>query len=313
MKRDIIRSSLNIGMILFTLFLPAPGKPAVGEDADYYYRKGEIEYRAEMYSFAVENLAKALERDPGYFRAANLIAAIHLRNNKKEEALAFLDMSLRTNSMQPDIHCQAGEINDFFNEWGKAFAHYTRAVEIDPFHLKGHLNLVLYYIKQGDKASADRHFEICAGLGKAEGEKYLNLASDEERKGDDKKAIMLYRTAIEKSPVLLEAYFRVAEIHRRSGNYAGAVLALEKIKEMRPDHEKACIYLGQIYFAHKFMKERKTALLKAVANLEKAIEINSENSETYYYLADVYQYMGQKEKAVKARRLAAYVESTQKK
>ena len=121
---------------------------------EYYYKKGVIEYKADMYTFAIDNLIKALDRNPSLYKAQNIIAEIYIKLDRKEEAIKHYRMSLNINDNQPDIHCKIGKLYEFYLEYSLSHHHYSRAVNIDPSHLKGHYNLVRYYVKKNNKDSA---------------------------------------------------------------------------------------------------------------------------------------------------------------
>ncbi len=266
-------------------------------DWKYYYEKGMIQFRAEMYMFAMENFSKALDRNPVLFDAANRIADIHIISNRKREALEFYTLSLKINDRQADIHNQAGELDEFFGYYEKAFSHYNASVGVDPQYLKARLNIVRNLVRKKEYALADEQFRICYEKGKAEGDNYFKAAVDEERRGRTKEAVNLYLTALEKNPVMIETLFSLAEISRRGNDLDGAIRYLEKIKEIKPDYEKAYVYLGHIYFSRRYVKDRKYILNLAVRNFEKAAELNPGNTETLTILSEVYRFMGNDVKA----------------
>lgn len=260
-------------------------------DWQYYYEKANLQIKGEMYSFAMENLIKALDRNPGLYDAANKIADIYIKRNKNREALDYLDISLKINNNQANAHNLAGELNDFFGDYKAALLHYKKAVEADPSFTPAHINLVRYYFKRNELAKANSHFDICYNLGKSEGEKYFNLALAEENRLDYKEAMALYKQALEKNPAYIDAYFNLIEIYRQTDQNDEAIKYLEKIKEIRPDNEKAYTYLGHLYYAKRFTKKRKYILDLAIKNFKKSIELDATNYEACYFLADIYRFM----------------------
>ncbi len=300
-KKSIIKFSLLIILYLFIFY-----GTGISKTWQYYYKKGVVEYHAEIYDYAVDNLLRALEINPGLYKAANVIAEIYEMQKNREEAIDYYNISLKINNKQPDIHCRIGELLEFFLKDDLSFSHYKGAVKIDPSHLKGHYNLVRLFNKKGDMAGAFKHFNICYDLGKLEGEKNFELASSEEYENDDK-AIELYSAAIEKNPVYIKAYFRLSEIYRRRNDYKNAILYLEKITELKPDNEKAYVYLGHLYYTYglswiptktRDTMKRRYILSRARANLEEAVRLNPGNPEACYLLSDVYIYLGEDDKAM---------------
>ena len=276
----------------------------------YYYKKGVIEYRAGMYDFAIENLTKALDRKGDLYEAANILAAIHLKRDNRIRALFYLAMSLRIHDEQDAIHHKIADVYDYMGDFELAFHHYKRTVQINPRHLQAHLSLVKYYFSRGDRKLAERHFAICYNIGNKDGEKLYAAALREEQNDNDEQALLLYRSAIAKCPVLIKAYFRIAEIHRRKGDFIRAEQYLQKIKEIRPDNERAYLYTAHLLFERKSKKHRVHHIKRAIENLKMALEINPKNSEAYFLLSDIYRFLGEREKAVHFQKKAIEIEGS---
>ena len=85
---------------------------------------------------------------------------------------------------------------------------------------------------------------------------------------------------------------------------------LEEIKKIRPDNEKAYIYIAHLLFTRTKTKNRASTLQRAIANLHKAIEVHPENSEPYFLLSEIYLFIGDTEKAVEYNRKAAALEGS---
>ncbi|HSV95351.1 MAG TPA: tetratricopeptide repeat protein [Spirochaetota bacterium] len=281
---------------------------ASGVGWEYYYRRGTVQFEAEMYPAAMENLERALERNPSLYDAANKIARILITRNKKAEALDYLDRSLAIKPDQADIHVTAGETRDFFGYHETAFEHYTNAVRIDPSHIRAHLGLVRWYVERKDATGANRHFAAAYAPGREAGERFLARALEDERKGDNAGAAAMYKKAIMENPVYLEAYFGLAELYRRTARPDDAIATLEEVKKIRPDNEKSHVYLGHLYYVKRHARNRKYILTQAIRNFERARDINPANPETLHGLAEVYLHMGDRDKADELREAAMALE-----
>ncbi len=277
--------------IILSIAIAAP-LPAREAGWRYYFRKAELQYAGERYAFALENYVKALDRNPKAFEAANRIAAIYLIQNKKRDALDYLARSLSIREGQAEIQNLAGEQNEFFGYYEESFARYLKAVSIDPSFARAHLNLVRYYVKRRDLKKAGEHFAACERAGRAEGERQMELAAAEERRGNEKGALARYHAALEKNPVMIEAHMAIVEIHRRNNRTAEAIERLERIKEIKPDFEKAYVYCAHLYFAQRYSKRRKYILDMAIRNLKSAIDLNPYSHESCYLLAEIYRFIG---------------------
>lgn len=74
--------------------------------------------------------------------------------------------------------------------------------------------------------------------------------------------------------------------------YPAAVKTLEKLVRMIPFHEKTRIYLGHLYFAKKISRYRDYNIRLALKHLNKAMELNPNNPETFHVLSDIYLFIG---------------------
>jgi tetratricopeptide (TPR) repeat protein len=178
-----------------------------------------------------------------------------------------------------------------FSERDNAFRHFTRAVELDPEHVKANCSLVRFYLARGDRAAANRHFEVSYGRAKAGSGDLLGRAKAAALEGKSKEAAELYLRVMDEAPSLIEAYLGMYELCRSRKEFAPAVKALERLAFVKPDYEKAYILLGYVYFTQKLPGSRKRNLDLAIRNLEKALELNPGNYETCYSLSEIYHYL----------------------
>ncbi len=305
-KMSMIKYSLL--PILFIFILHSALSPA--RTWQYYHKKGVVEYKEEMYDFALENLERSLELNPSDFEAANIMAEIYILKNKKEEAIVYFNRSLDINIKQPDILCKTGILLEFYLQYDSAFNNYSRAVEADPGHVNGHLNLIRMYTRKNDRANAEKHFKICYGLGKEEGDKYFKAALEAEaaQSGDAEK---LFKIAIEKNPAMTDAYFRLSDIYRRKNDADSALSYIKKIIEITPFNDRAHIHLGHLYMLKAFsgipgktryIRHRKFFLEKARAGFEEALRLKPANTELYSHLADISDYLGEELRALDLRK-----------
>ena len=274
----------------------------------YYFEKGRLQFQNEMYDFSIESLQRALEMDGTRYEAANMLAAIYGKRNAREKGIYYYRISLKINPGQPEIHFALGELYDFFSETDLAFRHFSEAVKINPNHLKGNLSLVRYYIARKDPAAADRHFRAGYAAGETlTREKYREARRlYRERRYD--RAVRLLNECLEINPALLEAYTDLFDIYRSTGHPVRAIEVMERLKFLKPDHEKAYTNLGQLYFTQKLPGKRKTQIERSISNYRKALEINPGNYETYYYLSHVYYEIGDHEQGRELELMAERLE-----
>jgi len=109
---------------------------APGESADFYLKRGELQFNAAMHDFAYESMMLALKADPRTFGAANILGKIFLLRKDYHNARLYFDMSLSINDNQPEIHNAAGELKEFLSSFDSAHSHYLKAAEQDPEYIE---------------------------------------------------------------------------------------------------------------------------------------------------------------------------------
>ncbi len=293
---------INILALAIVIFFGAG--PVYGKHTwEYYLRKGRIQYDAEMYEFALFSLQKALEQNPKLWEAANILADIHRVKNEKQKELEYLEASVSINENQPDIHNRLGDLYEYYLRLERAFDHFSRAVAADPDHVKGNMNLVRLYIRKGMADKAEEHMGISLKAGKKTGGPLFREARAAEQAGEVKRAEKLYREILEISPAMTDPYFRLYAIYYTDNNFTAAARVMERLAFLRPDFERAYIYLGDVYFTGRFPGTREYYLERSVKCLKKALELNPDNYDTLYRLYRVYDAMGDDIKAKETLRL----------
>ena len=303
------KSTINSAAVLTILLAVFTHAADAGEGWNYYFKKAEIQFSVEKFAFAQENYERALGLNPALYEAANRLGEILMIKNQRREAYDYFLLSLSIKEDQPRIHNRAGELEEFFGYYEKSFAHYRRAVELDPAFREAHLNLVRHHVRERSYSLADEHYAISYRIGKEDGERYFSRAMEKEREGRRDEAVGLYNTALEKNPAMVEALFSLAELYRREGDTEKAVAHLEKIKEIRPHHERAHVFLGHLYYSRRYAKRRSYMLKQAVKNFEKALEINPDAAESWFMLSEIYRFMGDDVKAAHCHDRAAATEA----
>jgi len=283
----------NIITAIFILFFSISwGQNYLNRDWKYYLKKGDKQFKGEMYDYALESYEKVLDRNDKAYQAANMLAKISLMKNKKEQALKWYLKSLKIKKSQPDIHYKTGFIYDFFADYDKAYYHFSESIGIKTDHIKSNMALVRFYYKRKKYTKARYHYQISYKAGIKIVQNQL-LAAQRFESINYKKSIEEYKMIIEKAPATLQAHSNLFNLYRQKGMYKKAATVMEHLKFLKPDHEKAYIFLGHLYFNTILPGNTRSFYLnQAIKNLNYAHKLNPENTETLFTLARVYVYMG---------------------
>ncbi|HOT46098.1 MAG TPA: hypothetical protein PLM53_17680 [Spirochaetota bacterium] len=270
------------------IFLAGPGGATANPSWEYYYERGRTQARLGLYTSAVLSLDICMDLNPKHYPAANLIGEVYVKMNQKHLAIPWYKKSLEINDNQPGIHVTLGELYEFFSENDLAYRHFSRAVAIDPENDRARCRLVRFCVLRGDYQAARNNLETSYRTEKERSAKRLAAAARAAEKGDDKKAAGLYERVIAESPCITEAYLDLYEIHKRRKDFTAAAAVLEALKKIRPDYEKVYVLLGYTYFTGRMAGPRKLRIDQALENLKKAVEINPDNHDACYTIAEIY-------------------------
>lgn len=283
--------------------LQVKGKNISRRPAAYYFRKGMLQYRAEMYDYAILNLQMALDGNPKLFRALNTLADIFIKRNNKQKGVELLERSLAINGSQEEIHNRLGELYSFFTDDRRARYHFQEAVKLKPDDIKANLSLSRYYLLEGNRELSEKHFRKSYDTGKKKAARFFREGMKAYSDKKYEKAGENLKRAIDLSPAYTEAYVALADVYRNRERFREAADVMERLKFIRPDYEKAYLYLGSIYFNRRLPGKRIYFINLAIKNLEKAIRINPRNPDTCFFLADIYRFTGDPDTAKKYERM----------
>lgn len=281
---------------------------------EFFFRRGMALYHNKQYNFAIEDFEKALRVNSKNYNAANMLGKIYRKNKLTKKSLDYYLLSLSINPSQPQTHYLVGTLYDYFFSTINSVPHYLKAIELEPSHRYAHLKLVRHYLlEKKDLAHADYHFDMSFNLGKSDAAPFLKAAEKFYAAGDENSALEYYRKAVQKNPADLESYFRISEIYVRGKDYRKAVRWLEKVTYIRPDHEKAYVRLGNLYYTAPLSQNKKFSYDMAIVHLNTALTLNPNNKDAILLLADVYLKSGKREDAEKLYKKVEMLEGEEKK
>ncbi len=296
-------SKIPAGLLIVTFFLLIllclKTEASAREEYHWTYNleKGKKQYSAGMYKDAYDSMRLALKKNPESYEAANILAYISLMKKDMYSAEKYFLISLKVNDSQPDIHTSMGRIDEYFQRDESALSHYNKSVLLNPDNPKALINLARIHYKKGEPGEGEKYFKQCydKGIGKSA---EIYSRAEEMRKKNPAGAAFEFRKAVEANPAHSAAYIGLADSYRQTGEYDNAAAVMEELKSNKPDYALPYIYLGNIYYNNKpDMKRRKYFITLSIRNYEKAIELDPENSDTYFQLAEIYKQIGNRDRS----------------
>lgn len=94
---------------------------------------------------------------------------------------------------------------------------------------------------------------LCAGMTTAaqaystEGAMYYNEGLDQYSRGEYSKAIQSFKTAVEKDPDFVDAYYNLGSLYEFLKSYNSAIASFTKINQLDPNDSEVVIKLAELY------------------------------------------------------------------
>lgn len=203
-------------------------------------------------------LLEQIATDHGSSEANYMLALIAFQEEKNDKAIGYLEkIGAGDNEFEEAVYLQTRILRDT-GEFDKAFSQLSQIV--------------------GDEKQRRPLF-------------YALLASLHEEKSETEKALELLKTGIELFPDNEQLHFEYALLLEKQGRQDEAILAMEKVLELYPDHPEALNYIGYTW------ADRNMHLDTALQYVKKAVELKPDNGFIRDSLGWVYYRLGRMEEA----------------
>lgn len=264
---------------------------------------------------AVKHYQKCIKFNPKYADAYNNLGVVYEEQKKHRDAEIAYRKAL---SLKPDYVSASFNLANILQKCGdyeRAKNQYEKTLLLDPNHLKALNNLgsLLIDLKRSDKAQEvllkahEIHPQDTAIL--------VNLGKIFLGKEENERAIELLQKAIQINPAQAEAYNNLGLAYKQIENYNKAIECLQHTLKINPKYAEAECNLGLIAQSQKKLDEAENHYLRAIeldpsfmisyGNLSdfykkqqkigdalsvllQALNINDQNPEIHFYLAQIY-------------------------
>ncbi len=270
---------------------------------------------------ALEKFGKAISLNSGSFRVLRMIAKCYYDLGEIEKARAKVEESLRLEQNFIASWHLLGEIYLFENNFLKGSQALAKAISINPEDWSSYFILGEYFLSEGlyDNAIA----EVSKIKKIIQGEDPIILAEVHNfigyillQKGEIEDAINNFTIAIQYNDDFALPYFNLGEIESQRGNYKKAIKFYEEALKRDKFHVPSLTEAGFAYLNIKDYKMAEKFFQKALdydeneywaylglsevaraekrykdqlTYVEKALEINSKDSDVWNYLGIAYQ------------------------
>ena len=206
---------------------------------------------------------------------------------------AFINIALSDTSPAEKYYKSAAAYHNL-GEFEQAISEYRKAIALDPNSpiIYNRLGIAYSELKQYD-AALDAYQKALA-LSPMTAEPHYNIGLVHLKQGDFPRALEAFKRAIAIDVEWGDAYTGLGEVYLKQGDFGQAARAYKQATRLNPNGNPSAIFgLGKVY-------AKQGRLDDAITAVEKAIEIQVDNTEAHYQLAQIYIKRGEKEKAASA-------------
>jgi len=264
------------------------------EIIDAYFAMGNVYFKWEKYSLALESFKKAFEKRPNDPFTVINIANAHLKMGEVDEARDFMESVLPSLPPDSQVNFILGNIYKLKENYPGAEKYYRECLRLNPSSVSANNALGKVFLLQGELDKSEEYLNKAKDLNSKLPNLHFNLAQLAEARGNMDKALEEYLIELENSPHNFGASFNLARIYRQRRQTDKEEEYLKKTMESNPKFPMSYFYLARIYL------NRGEQYKEAVELVKKGIEMNPKEENLplgYFLLADLYNRLGEQAKS----------------
>jgi tetratricopeptide (TPR) repeat protein len=275
-------------------------------------------------AFSSLQVARALQ--PRRVETYYLLGWLHQREGNLEQAKQAYRQILQMQSDEVRAHFQLGCLLEQESDDLGAVKAFKKVISLLPSHAESYWHLGLLSRKMGDLPKAIKHLTALKALQPANHLVTFELGRCYQAMGVQDKAVVHLQNSIQGNPDHLPAKLALASVFLEGKAYPQAGELLQQILDRDPRTPEAYLLLSQLQMETGKKPQAMASLLQfqkifpldfrgsfemgrlysaqgefelAEAELERALEMASENVEVYSLLSKVYEQTGNKDKAIR--------------
>jgi eukaryotic-like serine/threonine-protein kinase len=264
-----------------------------------FYLRGRNALRvndAKSIQTALDFFNQAVKQDPKFALAYTGVAQASLRmygvtNDGfwTQKALAAAQQALQLNDKLPEVHSTLGSVYRATGKYSEAIAELNRAQALAPNSDEVYWRLGNVYLSKGDMPHAIEAYQKAVQLNPYYWVNENSLGHAYYQTGEYEKALQAFKQVATLEPDVNAGYQNAGNVLVQQGKYSEAVPFLQRAVQIEPD-SVAYTNVGTAYFFLKRYAEASEAF-------EKAVALNSNDTQLIVNLGDAYHALGQTEKA----------------
>lgn len=233
-----------------------------------YYQLALLEFKAKKLDEALRYADKALQEQPNFLPALQLIVGINQDQKQPDKALAAVRRTLARSLKNPQLHQMLGELLLIQKQPQAAVAPLEEALTLNPRQVSALQLLALAYLQMQDSDTALQQLEAKVADPKASPIFSLVLATVYEQEQKFDKAITLYNSLLARNLFTSMARnnlaYLLAEYQPTAENLARAQKLSSETLEENPEEPSFLDTMGWILVKQEKYPQAKTFLEKAM-------------------------------------------------
>lgn len=261
--------------------------------AQAYYGLGRIAAANGNQDVAIGHYRKALEMF-GDYGAAHYALGLALRNQgKNSEAQDHLSLSQQLRFSRPTLddplimaiaemnagasmHLKRGVLLESAGQITESIAEHERALELNPWMVQAHINLISLYGRAGQIEKAEKHYRLAVTTNPDLAESHYNFGVLLVGQQRFQEASQAFKQCLQLNPYYAEAHHNYGVMIEREGKLDEAALHYRKAIENKPGYRSAHFYLGRILV-------NQNKLSEAIEQFLQTLTPEDEDTPRYLY------------------------------
>jgi tetratricopeptide (TPR) repeat protein len=281
--------------------LPAEPSREAGES----YRAGYELMSIRDFRGAASEFERAVAADSTYGDAYFALGQSYLTLNQYGRAVGALDKALQIGLSNPDLQKRLpSRLADAYKKWGvtslsqrkfrEAISAFEKSLQLQPDDARMQFNLGLCYGQLHESAAAQAAFERAIDVDPAYVKPYKSLGDIHRRARVFGRSLEFYHGALAIDSTFTEARAGVALVQIESRDFEAALKTLERLVRIDSTSAYGHLLLGHTLNQLKRYHEAEAPLLRT------SIDLDGDNGEAHFRLAESYYGTGEYRQAVKA-------------
>jgi tetratricopeptide (TPR) repeat protein len=293
---------------------PAPGGPEIPKDAtaDDLAEAGRGEFNAGNLPASIQLLERAVQLAPEHSQAWNDLGIAYLRAGKYEDAASALRKQLEINPKDEHANGYLGAALEYLQKNDEAAAAFRKQIEMIPLDASAHAALGELLLSEHDDATAATELEKATILAPKSAQFQVDLGRAYINAGANDKALAAFDHAVSLSPtatvwneVALSLANHKLDLTKAQQCARSAVDSTERtlrnasLTHITPVQLNAVSNIARYWDTLGWVYAQSGELQKGLDYIRAAWKLG-QNSEAGDHLAQIYEKLGQKDRAIEA-------------